>query len=175
LRVSLFHVPQAAKDNVATAEFGELLDLSPTYSIFADRRRILMPSGNEPYEQADIRIGEVIWSKTMKGSDAIKQKEHLSQLAEMAEAGVILDCALIEVANSELLNLLVRVRTLTKKMNKGFALFNVSEALSNTIKVCKMGSLLPIASDMVEAKKLVYGVSRGKGGLTQTLKRIFKS
>ncbi len=134
-----------------------------------------MPSGNEPYEQADIRIGEVIWSKTMHASEAVKQKEHLSELAQMAEAGVILDCVLIEVANSELLNLLVRVGTLTKKMNKGFALFNVPQALSNTIKVCNMGSVLPIASDMVEAKKLAYDVSRGKGSLTRTLKRIFKS
>ncbi len=51
-----------------------------------------MPSGNEPYEQADIRIGEVIWSKTNQGSEATKQKEHLSKLAEMAQDGVILDC-----------------------------------------------------------------------------------
>jgi anti-anti-sigma regulatory factor len=123
---------------------------------------------------ADIRIGEVIWSKTNQGAEAAKQKEHLSELAEMAEDGVILDCALIEVANSELLNLLVRVRTLTKKKNKGFALFNVPERLSNTIKVCKMGSVLPIASDMTEARKLVYDVSRGKGGLARTLKGIFK-
>lgn len=134
-----------------------------------------MPSGNEPYETADIRIGEVIWSKTIQGAEAVKQKEHLSELAEMAEAGVILDCALIEVANSELLNLLVRVRTLTKKMNKGFALFNVSQSLSNTIKVCNMGSVLPIASDMVEAKKLAYDVSRGKGSLIRSLKGIFKN
>ena len=133
-----------------------------------------MPRGNEPYELADIRIGEVIWSKTMKANEAVKQKEHLSELADLAEAGVILDCALIEVANSELLNLLVRVRTRTKKLNKGFALFNVPAALSNTIKVCNMASILPIAGDMVDAKKLVYSVASSKGGLMGTIKGIFK-
>ena len=100
-------------------------------------------SSDKPYESADIRIGEVIWSKTMRGGEAAKQKEHLSNLAEMAETGVILDCAFVELANSELLNMLVRVRTLTKKTNKGFALFNVSESLRDTIKVCNMGSVLP--------------------------------
>ena len=134
-----------------------------------------MRSDNKPYESADIRIGEVIWSKMMQGGEAAKQKEHLSNLAEMAETGVILDCAFVDVANSELLNLLVRVRTLTKKTNKGFALFNVSASLQDNIKACNMGSVLPIASDMMEAKKLAYDASRGKGGWTQSFKRIFKS
>ncbi len=133
-----------------------------------------MPRGTEPYESADIRIGEVVWSKTMHGADAIKQQKHLAELAEMAETGVILDCAFVEVANSELLNLLVRVRTLTKKTKKGFALFNVPENLTSTIKTCNLVAVLPIASDMVEAKKLVYGVVHGKGGLTATLKRFLK-
>ena len=131
-------------------------------------------SSHKPYDSADIRIGEVIWSKTMQGGEAAKQKEHLSNLAEMAETGVILDCALVEVSNSELLNMLVRVRTLTKKTNKGFALFNVSESLQDTIKVCNMGSVLPIASDMIEAKKLAYDAAGGKGGWGQSLKRMFK-
>jgi len=133
-----------------------------------------MPRGNEPYESADIRIGEVVWSKTMQGADAIKQQEHLAELAEMAETGVILDCAFVEVANSELLNLLVRVRTLAKKTKKGFALFNVPENLTSTINTCNLAAILPIASDMVEAKKLVYGVVHGQGGLTATLKRFLK-
>lgn len=133
-----------------------------------------MLSGNKPYETADIRIGEVIWSKSIQPSEAAKQKEHLSQLAEMAEAGVILDCALIEVANSDLVNMLVRVRTHVKKLNKGFALFNVPVALVDTIKVCNLGSMLPIAKDIIDAKKLAYETSRGKGGWTRSFKQIFK-
>lgn len=131
-----------------------------------------MSTGNEPYNKADIRLGEVMWSKTIQATEASRQQTHLSELADMAQAGVILDCAFVEVANSELLNLLVRVRTQAKKQNKGFALFNVPENLSKTIKVCNLGSVLPIATDMVEAKKLVYDLSRGKGGLKRTFKRI---
>lgn len=133
-----------------------------------------MRSENKSYESADIRIGEVIWSKTMHGGDAAKQKELLSKLAEMAETGVILDCALVEAAPSELLNLLVRVRTLALKKNKGFALFNVSDSVQNTIKVCNMASVLPIAGDMIEAKKLAFETSGGKGGWSKSLKRLFK-
>ena len=132
-----------------------------------------MSTGNEPYNTADIRLAEVIWSKTVQPSEAVKQQKHLAELASVAGAGLILDCAFVEVANSELLNLLVRVRTLVKKQNKGFALFNVPENLSNTIKLCKLGSVLPIATDMIEAKKLAYDLSRGKGGLKRSIKKLF--
>ena len=134
-----------------------------------------MPSGTPPpYETADIRIGEVIWSKATHATEAVKQQKHLEELAEMSETGVVLDCAFIEVANSELLNLLVRVRTLTKKTKKGFALFNVQENLSDTIKVCNLGPVLPMAKNMSEAKKLAYEAAHGKGGLASTFKRFLK-
>lgn len=133
-----------------------------------------MPKGNEAYEAADIRIGEVVWSKTMQGAEAARQQKHLAELAEMAETGVVLDCNFVEVANSELLNMLVRVRTLTKKSEKGFALFNVPEGLSSTIKVCNLGTVLPIAGDMIEAKKLVYNIANSKGGISGKLKRFLK-
>ncbi len=131
-----------------------------------------MSTGKEAYEQADIRLGEVIWSKTMPANEAVKQQKHLADLAGIAKAGVILDCALVDVTNSELLSLIVRVRTLAKKQKKGFALFNVPENLSKTIKLCKLESVLPIANDMVEAKKLAYDLSRGKGGLIRALKKL---
>lgn len=115
-----------------------------------------MPQESEPYEQADIRVGEVIWSKTTPVNDIATQQKHLSELAEKGETGVVLDCASVEIANSELLNLLVRVRTLTTKQKKGFALFNVNETLSKSIKACKLSPLLPVGASMPEAKKLVY-------------------
>ena len=131
-----------------------------------------MSTGNEAYDRADIRMGEVLWSKSTPAGEAAKQQKHLSELANIAETGVILDCAFVELANSELLNLLVRVRTLAKKQNKGFALFNVPENLGKTIKLCKLQAVLPIATDMIEAKKLAYDLAHGKGGLKRTFKRM---
>lgn len=122
-----------------------------------------MPQVSEPFETADIRVGEVIWSKNTSVNDMVTQQKHLSELSEMGDTGVILDCALVELTNSELLNMLVRVRTLTKKASKGFALFNVPDNLSASIKACKLGPMLPIASDIIEAKKLVYEAVHGKG------------
>jgi anti-anti-sigma regulatory factor len=133
-----------------------------------------MPRDSEPYETADIRVGEVIWSKTTSVNDMATQQKHLSELSDMGDTGVILDCALVEIANSELLNLLVRVRTLTTKANKGFALFNVTENLSKSIKACRLGSILPVAGDFVEAKKMVYDAAHGKGGLAGKFKRMIK-
>lgn len=131
-----------------------------------------MSFGNEPYETADIRMSEILWSKNMKPAEIAAQQKHLTELAEHAKAGVILDCTFIEVANSELLNQLVRVRTHIKKQHKGFALFGVPENLAKTIKVCNLSSMLPIAKDLTDAKKMAYQMSKGKGGFAQTFKRM---
>lgn len=127
---------------------------------------------SEPFEAADIRVGEVIWSKNTPVNEMVTQQKHLSELSDMGDTGVILDCRLVELTNSELLNMLVRVRTLTKKANKGFALFNVPDNLSASIKACKLGPMLPITDNIVDAKKLVYETVHGQGGLAGTFKKM---
>jgi anti-anti-sigma factor len=129
---------------------------------------------SKAYDKADIRIGEVTWSKTTPHAQAASLQKHLLQLAELAGDGLVLDCAFVEVANSELLNLLVRVRTAAKKQNKGFALFDVPDSLANTIKVCNLGSVLPIAAKMEEAKKIAYDLSGEGSQLARTFKRFLK-
>jgi anti-anti-sigma factor len=112
---------------------------------------------------ADIRVSEVIWPKAIGATRADKQQNHLINLVNTAGTGLILDCTLVEIGNSEIISLLMRVRNHAKKRSKEIALFNVPDTLSDIIRICNLRSVLPVAEDSVAAKKLVHDLSRGKG------------
>lgn len=113
----------------------------------------------------DVCIGELIWAKYSEPNQRDRQKKALLQLADAAGTGIILDCSLVEVGNSEIVNLLMQIRNHTKKQNKHIVLFNVPECLGETIKLCNLNSVLPSVADPHAAKELIGGLSRGKGSL----------
>ncbi len=113
----------------------------------------------------DVCVGEVIWPKFLQANHGDQQLRELTQLADSAGKGMILDCSMVEVGNSEIVNLLMRVRNYAKKKNKEIALFNVPETLSETLRLCKLQSVVRSANDAGTAKKLVCDLAQGKGAL----------
>ena len=121
-----------------------------------------MNAKTDSYENADIRIGEVIWPRA-EGIRNLDQQRDLINLVDMAGTGLILDCALVEIGNSEIISLLMRVRNHAKKAEKEIALFNVPDTLTELLQVCNLRAVLPAAEDLSSAKRLVYDLSQGKG------------
>ncbi|NND96378.1 MAG: hypothetical protein HKN47_03500 [Pirellulaceae bacterium] len=113
---------------------------------------------------ADVCVGEVIWPKYPEANDNARQQQELIGLVDSAGCGVILDCTMVEIGNSEIINLLMRVRNHSKKSNKEIALFNVPDSLAETIRLCNLRSILPTASDARAAKQLVMSHAQGKTG-----------
>lgn len=116
-----------------------------------------------PTVASNICVAEVIWPKFIEPNHVDRQLRELTTLSESARTGIILDCSLIEVANSEVVNLLMRVRNHAKKRNREIALFNVPDALRETLRLCNLHNVLRSTNDAPTAKKLVQNMARGKG------------
>ena len=110
--------------------------------------------------RVDVCRGEVIWPKSLEEPRSDEQQRSLRRLVRDSRDGVILDCSGVEAFNSEIVNLLMRVRNHAKKLNKDLVLFNVPESLSKLILLCHLGSILPIAGDATAARKLVSDRAR---------------
>ena len=84
------------------------------------------------------------------------------ELLGEAESGLIVDCSGVEVGNSEIVTLLMRIRNHASKSGKEFVLFDVPGTLRELLQLCNLRSVLPIAKDAAEAKKLVGSRQRKK-------------
>ncbi len=112
---------------------------------------------------ADVCVGEVVWPKFLESGHADRQLQQLTSLCSSARTGMILDCTFVEIGNSEILSFLMRVRNHARKMNKEVALFNVPPTLQETLRLCKLNSVLRSADDATAAKRLVADLAGGKG------------
>lgn len=111
---------------------------------------------------AGVCVGELVWPKFLEHNHSERQQLELVRLGDSSETGIILDCTRVEVGNSEIINLLMRVRNHLKKANKEIVLFNVPESLAETIRLCNLTKVIPTAADAAAAKKLVCDRSNGK-------------
>ena len=109
----------------------------------------------ESEQNVDIRTGKVIWPKNLEGSRNDEQQRALRKLVRDCGAGLILDCSMVEIGNSEIINLLMRVRSQAKRLNKKMVLFNVPETLSELIRLCNLKTILISESDESAARKLI--------------------
>ncbi len=115
----------------------------------------------ESYTEAGLRRGEVIWPKTADEGRRIEQQRQLLELVDMSKSGVILDCSLVEIGNSELLNVLMRVRNHAKKHGKHIVLYNVPKTVEELIRLCNLRSTLKTAKDDDAATKILRSLSGG--------------
>lgn len=109
----------------------------------------------ESDQNVDIRIGNVVWPKSLEGSRSDEQQRELRKLVRDCGAGLILDCSLVEIGNSEIINLLMRVRSQAKKLNKMLVLYNVPDTLDELIRLCNLTTILLAENDEAAARKLV--------------------
>ncbi len=116
----------------------------------------------ESDQNVDIRIGKVIWPKSLEGSRNEEQQRELRKLVRDSGAGLILDCSLVEIGNSEIINLLMRVRSQAKRLNKNVVLFNVPETLAELIRLCNLKTILLSESDEAAARKLISDRAKEK-------------
>jgi anti-anti-sigma regulatory factor len=109
----------------------------------------------ESDQNVDVRIGKVVWPKIWEGSRGDEQQRELNRLVRDCGAGLILDCSLVEIGNSEIINLLMRVRRQAKKLNKSMVLFNVPDTLDELIRLCNLTTILLAEDDEAAARKRV--------------------
>jgi anti-anti-sigma regulatory factor len=109
----------------------------------------------ESDQNVDVRIGKVVWPKSLEGSRNDEQQRELRKLVRDCGAGLILDCTLVEIGNSEIINLLMRVRSQAKRLNKTMVLINVPETLAELIRLCNLKTILLSESDEAAARKLI--------------------
>lgn len=121
-----------------------------------------MNGKSELSSKSGIRTGELIWPRSLQYTHGEQQERHLMELVDDSEVGVIVDCSLVEAGNSQIINLLIRLRNYAKKAKKEVALFSAPEALIKVINLCKLPSVLPCTDDADAARKLVCDKAGGQ-------------
>ena len=74
---------------------------------------------------------------------------------------MILDCSGVEIATSEIINLLMRVRNHAKQLDRELVLFNVPDTLATLIKLCNLESILLSEGDEQAARNRVSERAKG--------------
>jgi anti-anti-sigma regulatory factor len=114
-----------------------------------------MSTDADPQKESEIRIGKIIWPKTWEGPRSDQQQRSLLERLQAAKHGLIVDCSGVEVGNSEIVTLLMRIRNHATKSGKVFVLFDVPNTLLELLKICNLQSVLLTAKDAAAAKDIV--------------------
>jgi anti-anti-sigma regulatory factor len=116
----------------------------------------------EADEEGAILTGQLVWPKSWDGQRNDEQQRSLRRMVRDSRDGMVLDCSLVEVGTSEVINVLMRVRNHAMTLNKHLVLFNVPEHLCELIQLCHLGSILLIESDADAATKSISDRARGQ-------------
>ena len=82
-------------------------------------------------------------------------KETVMKLIDKKVEGIIIDLGDVDKICSEGIGALVNISSTLKKMSILLAMTNMNEPVLKTMKVTKLASYLPIASDLREALEMI--------------------
>lgn len=114
-----------------------------------------MSTDADSNKESDIRVGKIIWPKSWEGPRSDQQQRSLMERLHDAKHGLIVDCSGVEIGNSDIVTLLMRVRNHATKSGKVFVIFGVPDSLRDLLKICNLLSIIHIANDAGAAKEIV--------------------
>ncbi len=102
-------------------------------------------------EQDDIVILSLS-GKIMGGPEASEISGKINQLIDDGKLKIIIDLGEVEWMNSSGLGILIDAVTVLKKSSGALRLTNVSERISNLLKITKLNTVFAISDSLDEAK-----------------------
>ena len=114
-------------------------------------------------KDTSIQVGKVIWPKSWEGPRSDQQQRSLMERLMESKEGLIVDCSGVEVGNSEIVTLLMRIRNHANKSGKQFVIFSVPDTLKELLRICNLTSVILTANDEDSARTLLRKKRSGKG------------